>query len=269
MEYNISAPSLYLSQYVKNYWGIENCVENNTEYQHRIIPSGLFEIIFYFGDVPVSNDLNKPLTDNIILNGHQKKYYDITISGSLDLFAIYFYPHGLSMFLNLPVSELFNQSIPLRDLVNENLNEFEDQLAGAKSFNDRTIIANEFLFEKLKRSENKYHYERIRNAINQINISHGIIDIEKLASDCCLSRKQFERVFSEIVGASPKKFLKIVRFQNAIHRMSLTDHLNFTELAYQCGYFDQAHMNNDFKSLSGLTPKQYFIVCTPYSDYFS
>ena len=248
---------------------MENCISEKIEYQHRIIPSGLFEIIFYFDNIPVSNDLNKPLADNIVISGHQKKFYDITINGSLDLFAIYFYPHGLSMFLNVPVIELFNQNIPLRYLYKDRINEFEDQLAEAKTFNDRVVIANRFLVNQLKRSEEKHHYDRIRKTINQINSSRGVIDIENLVYDSCLSRKQFERVFSDIVGASPKKFIKIVRFQHAIYLLSKSKKVNLTELAYQCGYFDQAHMNNDFKLLSGFTPRQYITECTPYSDYFS
>jgi AraC-like DNA-binding protein len=44
--------------------------------------------------------------------------------------------------------------------------------------------------------------------------------------------------------------------------------INLTELAYTCGYYDQSHMINDYKLLSGKTPAQYFSECEPYSDYF-
>lgn len=36
-----------------------------------------------------------------------------------------------------------------------------------------------------------------------------------------------------------------------------------------CGYFDQSHMINDFKTLSGITPKDYFSENGDFfSDYF-
>ncbi|MBW6537542.1 MAG: AraC family transcriptional regulator [Mariniphaga sp.] len=41
-----------------------------------------------------------------------------------------------------------------------------------------------------------------------------------------------------------------------------------TQLAFNCGYYDQSHMIHDFKSLSGFTPGEYFACCEPYSDYF-
>ena len=96
-----------------------------------------------------------------------------------------------------------------------------------------------------------------------------MININLLASESCLSRKQFERSFSDIIGSSPKQFLKIIRFQNAIFQKSKHPELNLTELAHKCGYYDQAHMINDFKTLSGFTPRYFFSDCDPFSDYFN
>ena len=44
---------------------------------------------------------------------------------------------------------------------------------------------------------------------------------------------------------------------------------SLTTLAYDCGYYDQSHMINEFKMMSGMTPKQYFAMCEPTSDYFT
>jgi AraC-like DNA-binding protein len=41
-----------------------------------------------------------------------------------------------------------------------------------------------------------------------------------------------------------------------------------TELTYESGYFDQSHFINEFKLLSGLTPKQYFAENEVCSDFF-
>jgi AraC-like DNA-binding protein len=70
------------------------------------------------------------------------------------------------------------------------------------------------------------------------------------------------------VGTSPRQFLKTVRFQNALHTKFNQKSVSLTQLACDCGYYDQSHMINDFKSLSGFTPGEYFACCEPYSDYF-
>ena len=268
MDYKISKPTAYLSQYVKQYWELNNCLPSDAVHTQRIIPSGLFELIFYLDHKPQSSDPRKDINDNIILTGQLKNYHDIKITGNLSLFAIYFLPHGLSMFLEIPINELFNQSVPLRLLIKDKVNKLEDDLLKASNFERKIAVAENFLRKQIQKNERKYHYERIRFTVNKINQAKGVLQIEDLASTSFLSRKQFERTFLETIGITPKQFLKIVRFQNAIYVKSKNSALSLTEIAHNCGYFDQSHMINDFRTLAGISPKQYFETGDIMSDYF-
>lgn len=268
MHYNIAKPSVYLAQYVKQYWSLENCIPTGKEHIQRIVPNGLFELIFYFDDKPKSMDHQKLISDNTIITGQLKSYYDLKITGTLSLFAIDFLPHGLSMVLNLPMTEIFNQSVPLKFIIKDTVNKLEDELSSEETFEKKIRIAENFLISQIHKNEKKYNYERIRQAVNLINQTKGFLKIEDLASELFLSRKQFERTFSDFIGTSPKQFLKIVRFQNAIYAKSKNTVLNLTEIAHKCGYYDQAHMINDFKTLTGITPKNYFENEGVFSDYF-
>ncbi len=268
MDYNISKPSVFLSQYVKQYWSMENCVPTGKEHIQRIVPNGLFELIFYLDNKPQASDPQKTISDNIIITGQLKSYHDLKVTGNLSLFAIYFLPHGLSMFLDLPIKELFNHSVPLKLIIKDKVNQLEDDLSSAGTFKQKIVIAENFIISQIQKNEKKYNYDRIRYVINLINQSKGVLKIEDLASKSFLSRKQFERIFSDFIGISPKQFLKIVRFQNAIYEKSKKAELNLTEIAHKCDYFDQSHMINDFKTLSGITPKNYFENEGFFSDYF-
>lgn len=258
-----------LAPYVKNYWAMEHRVSLGGDYLYRIVPSGLSELMFYLGDLPGSIDPGKSITGRTLLSGQQKEYYDLQISGHLNLFSVVFQPHGLMVFFDLPLTELFNQNVPLRYILKDVVNELENRLYEAHSFNERKGIVESFLARRLTESKKKYDFERIRCCMEMIHRSGGAVGIETLASNACLSRKQFERVFRSHVGSSPGHFLKTVRFQNAIHGKSLAPELSLTELSYKAGYYDQAHMNNEFQRLAGMTPGQYFASCDPYSDYFS
>ncbi len=268
MDYNISKPSGFLSQYVKQYWSIENCIPKGKEHIQRIVPNGLFELIIYLDDKPKITDQQKTISDNIIITGQLKSYHELKVTGKLSLFAIYFLPHGLSMFLDLPMKEIFNQSVPLKFIIKDTIHKLEDELSSAETFEKKIEIAESFLIGQIHKNEKKYNYDRIRRAINLINQAKGVLRIEDLASESFLSRKQFERTFSDFIGTSPKQFIKIVRFQNAIYEKSQNSGLNLTEIAHKCGYCDQAHMINDFKTLSGITPKNYFGNEGIFSDYF-
>jgi transcriptional regulator GlxA family with amidase domain len=120
----------------------------------------------------------------------------------------------------------------------------------------------------LQKRKYEVNFERINQSLKMINRTKGFVDISFLASEACLSRKQFERTFLNLIGTAPRQFLKVVRFQNAINEKSKNKKISLTNLTYCCGYYDQSHMVNDFNKLSGMSPKQYFNECEPYSDYF-
>lgn len=247
---------------------MENRMPVGMEHIQRIVPNGLAELIFYLDDLPQSMDTHKDLSEHSLLSGQQKRYYDIRVSGHLSLFSIIFHPHGLVMFFDIPISELFNLNVPLKYLLKDQVDKLEVDLATARSFNDQIQIVETFLTARIRQSQKKYEFERIQHSIGVINRNRGIVGIETLASEACLSRKQYERTFLEYVGSTPKQFLKTVRFQHAIHEKAKQRETSLTVLTYQCGYYDQSHMTGDFKKLSGMTPKKYFADCEPYSDYF-
>lgn len=268
MNYCIAKPSSLLSKFIKQYWTIENCIPNNQQHIQRIIPNGLLDLIFYLGDRPISNDKTKSINENTVITGHLREYYDIKVSGKLSLFSVFFRPHGLSMFFDIPLNELYNQNVPLKDLFKQDTNQIETKLFEANSFMERVKIIENYLVKLLNKSIYKSNYNRIEDCVHIISQTRGMVDIDFLASKACLSRKQFERIFLHYVGTSPKQFLKTIRFQYLIDRKSKNKSASLTELTYSCGYYDQSHMINDFQKLTGMPPKQFFNECEPYSDYF-
>lgn len=268
MTYLISKPSEFLSRFIQHYWAIENCIPNHLEHIQRIVPNGLVEIIFYFGKKPSTINQQKSIGDNFIISGQLKDYYDLQISGQLSLFSILLKPQGLSMFTEIPANEFFNLNIPFRFVFPTEINRLEDLLCDTNSFAERVSIVENFLRKQIQNKRKINNFNRIENCIETINRAKGVIDINTLAYEACLSRKQFERTFSHFIGTSPKQFLKVIRFQNTIYEKSKQKNISLTELTYKCGYYDQSHMINDFQKLSGLPPKEYFNECEPISDYF-
>ena len=74
----------------------------------------------------------------------------------------------------------------------------------------------------------------------------------ELASVACLGKKQFERLFNELVGANPKEYARIVRFQKSL------------KLLQHC-----SEVIREFRRFSGYTPLSLLNVCKPYSDLFN
>jgi AraC-like DNA-binding protein len=79
-----------------------------------------------------------------------------------------------------------------------------------------------------------------------------------LARDLGISARYLHRVFLREVGLSPKSFARVLRFQRALDRLVERPARDLAGLAGECGYYDQAHMNRDFRALCGLTPTECF-----------
>lgn len=130
-------------------------------------------------------------------------------------------------------------------------------------------LIEQFLIHRLYRFEGyEYNLKRISAVLHQIN-EQAKTNISELSETACLSSKQFNRIFLDYVGATPKEFLRIVRMQRALFKVQQNPSISFAQLAYECGFSDQSHMIKEFKLFSGYTPTEYLSLCAPYSDYFS
>lgn len=266
MNFQIAIPSTILKPYIKEYWAVENVLGKGKVHFQRVIATGLPELTFYFENRPKSD--KRKIEGSILLNGQQNDFYDLLITDKISMFSVTFQANGLSHFLRIPINELQNQIVTL-DSVNKVLSQqLEDKLAGASTFQKRIEIVESFFINLLKNQIISVDQKRMTNSIELIKSTKGNISIEFLASNACVSRKQFERKFLAYIGISPKQYLKIIRFQNAIFLNQSTTNVSITELAYKAGYYDQSHFINEVKDLTGQTPKKLFDSEEIISDFF-
>jgi AraC-like DNA-binding protein len=161
---------------------------------------------------------------------------------------------GVAAFLKAPAHEFFEQSVPLEHFINQaTLLRTEELLSAAKNHRQRISIVEQLLLSILT---NHKLDNLIATAIEKIQASHGLMRIKDLANTLCISPDAFEKRFRRVVGTSPKQFSSIVRLRTLIQ--SRSEKTTFTELAYEAGYFDQAHFTKEFKTFTGLTPSEFF-----------
>jgi AraC-like DNA-binding protein len=76
-----------------------------------------------------------------------------------------------------------------------------------------------------------------------------------LAAHAGLSERQLYRRFVDAVGYGPKYLHRVLRFQ-AFLALSQVPRLSLADVAYRCGFADQAHLTRETAALSGRTPVQ-------------
>lgn len=256
MLYNIYKPNKHLSDFVKYYWQLELNSNSQTAYVERVIPCGDLQIILHYKTPfrEVSKYNQSLMQPQSLICGQQTEYKDvITTPNSVGMLAVVFYPYSLSAFFPNSVSEFTNQSISLDNFFQAETQKLQDCIIDAKDIYSRILLVEDFLLNRLSIPGSLPMAKAAVDIITQMN---GQISISEIAHDLNISKRQLERIFSDNVGISPKKFERITRLNTAIKRFKPAESL--TKLTYEAGYFDPSHLIRDFREFTGLSPKAFF-----------
>lgn len=83
--------------------------------------------------------------------------------------------------------------------------------------------------------------------------------VDQVSSFCQeqgMNYTSLNRLFTEVVGLSPKKFDRLIKFRRSL--CSLIDsQQDLTSIGHLAGYFDQAHFIREFKLFSNVSPSAY------------
>ncbi len=153
-------------------------------------------------------------------------------------------------FLRLPGTEIADRSVPLSDVWKTAGKDLNARLRDAPSAAECIqLIANE-----LRTLPEHGVVQRVSTAIVA---RCGQVRVDELAFDAGMSARQLRRLFLEQVGLTPKHFSRVIRFRESVSRLGKTQRGDFTQVALDCGYYDQAHFINEFRELSGFRPAEF------------
>ncbi len=88
--------------------------------------------------------------------------------------------------------------------------------------------------------------------------SQGQLDVVELADKMNVNRRNIERRFTSVIGMSPKQLSRVIRLQATLKMLEQKKFTSLTSLAYENGYYDQAHFIKDFKEFTGISPKSFY-----------
>lgn len=93
-----------------------------------------------------------------------------------------------------------------------------------------------------------------RAAAQIIRQTQGLARVENIAQKLDVSERTLRRHFIDNLDISPKHYIRIVRLQNLMMKANDIRQPDWSDLALECGYSDQAHMILDVKKMTGKTP---------------
>lgn len=246
-------PSPILQPYVSCYWASEPLLtadkadEMNPLSVDRVIPDGCTDILF-----------EQDLKDNS---------YTIRYCGVFDSpftivydtdhpvrkLGVRFFPGGAHLFLKASLSEFTNQFCSLDAIGLCAEGELGEQVFAENTMEARIRIIEQHLI-KLFHAGNTVEDHLMKNLLYRILDAGGNLPIARLAESEYISPRQMHRKFNQWIGLSPKRFSEIIRFQTVVRDIRQRQYSDWSMAALQHGFFDQAHLNHEFKRFYGETP---------------
>jgi AraC-like DNA-binding protein len=108
--------------------------------------------------------------------------------------------------------------------------------------------------------------EAVQYAVQTLGQQSGRLSIRSLSEQMGMSQKHLIHQFKKMVGVSPKQCARVLTLQKVLHLIDPAVPMNWSAIAHECHYYDQAHFNRDFKAFTGLTPLQYVTLRQEHFD---
>jgi AraC-like DNA-binding protein len=172
--------------------------------------------------------------------------------------GVHFKPWGLSPFLSMPAAELRDRPVTLEDVWRRPTTaELRDQLATADGPHQMLTLLEEELMRRLREIAG---LGLVRHTSGVIAATSGAVAIGDLCVAAGVSSTHLAQRFKELIGVTPKRLARSYRFVATVFAINPAGPIDWSDLAYGSGYFDQAHFDHEFRAFTGLTPTRYLEV---------
>jgi AraC-like DNA-binding protein len=188
-----------------------------------------------------------------VLTQTQSGTFAIRPRGPLGVITVRLKPEGASRLARASMQELMNVKIGLRNIFRDHdIALLEERVMESGSSSERIACVERFLFQNLRQDREDPVFSR---ASSWLRRNPGL-RMRKLASLLDVSERQLSRGFRATYGTSPKQYARVARIEKVV--AARKSGLGWADVAYACGFVDQAHLIHDFGTIVGGTPAEFF-----------
>jgi len=164
-------------------------------------------------------------------------------------------PLGARMLLGLPMHEVAGRVMGLDETLGGLGAELPERLAGAPTWTARFALLDRLLGRRLLAAPPPP--PDVEWAWRRLSETHGRLPVAALVSELGCSRRHLAARFRDHVGVPPKAAARVMRFHHVMERLADEGGAGrWADIAVDCGYYDQPHLNREFREFAGVTPRE-------------
>jgi AraC-like DNA-binding protein len=234
-------PSPDLAYWIAHYWMITWDLRGHAPHLAETLPHPNIHVVFE--------------KDSSVVSGVQTRKFSRLLEGRSQVFGIKFKPGGFRPFLQSSVSSLADSSVPANRIFGKAVDALTTILASFRKESEKVSAANTFFRARLPEPDDTVALAG--QLVARILAEANIKTVNDLATRSGISKRSLQRLFNDYVGASPKWVIRRYRLHELMEKFHTRTQPHWAQIALDLGYFDQAHLINDFKSIVGYTPTRY------------
>jgi AraC-like DNA-binding protein len=248
-----AAPHSSLRTHVRRYIGWWE--HRTTPLYRREVPSAEVPLIINFGaPIRLFDVVDRTRSTELasFATGAYDSHVIVEANGSQGGMQIDFTILGMRLFLGQPLADLTNRGVGLEDIFGVDGRRVTMELHDAGTWQDRFDLLDREIGARIAAA--KKPAPEVLCTWKRIVDSGGLVSIGALVAETGWSQKHLISQFREHIGLAPKTLARVMRFGRAVDRLRRGKHASLTDLALDCGYYDQSHFDRDFRAFSGVTP---------------
>jgi AraC-like DNA-binding protein len=176
-------------------------------------------------------------------------------AGAQDGVEVRLTPLGAYQLLGVPTGELADRVVGLDDVLGPAGARLSERLAEAADWPARFALLDA-AFTRAAAGGPRPDRGLVA-AWSRLERQHGNLAIGALVADTGWSRRRLAERFRAQTGLTPKSAARIMRFTHATDLLTRPGRRSLASIALSCGYYDQAHLNREFRAFAGCTPTEY------------
>lgn len=202
---------------------------------------------------PVVNLVFEPHEANV--TGVVTGRFTRVLAGQSWALGVMFRPAGFKPLSNGPLSRLTGRRQPAPLVLGDGVGDLHAEVVATSSWDDRLARVEAYLDERLPQEHQAC--EDTTAIVERIAADRSLLRVDQVAAEFGTGVRRLQRAFSDHVGVSPKWVIQRYRLYDAAETAARGGEVDWSALAVELGYSDQAHLVRSFTAAVGMPPDRY------------
>lgn len=225
----------------------------------RVLPDGAVRLVFNLAHAPSTDGHLAPAAGVL---GASAAPALVQLRGAMHGLTVTLRPGAAAALLGAPAGEVAERVLPLDALWGAAaVQRLLEGLAEARDDVARVALLQQALANRLRDTDASAPAVAAA-AVALINNSSGRRPLREVAAAVGVGERRLQQVFHAHVGLTPRAAGRLARLHALLRALRTRPALPWAHLAVDAGFYDQAHLANEFRALCGLTPSEFLVRTT-------